>query len=58
VAKHNECDKKAELILNDAFSADDEVDISTLLCEHIRARLSCIDTHAPTCLKPNQVSIS
>jgi hypothetical protein len=30
----------------------------TLLCEHIQARLSCIDTHAPTCFKPNQVTIS
>ncbi len=56
VAKHKECDMKAELILNDAYSATDKVDFLTLLCEHIQARLSCIDTHAPTCFKPNQVT--
>ena len=57
VAKIDACETKAEVILNNAFSSNNEADIFNVLCELIRAKLICLETHVPTCLKPDKVSI-
>ena len=54
--RHFECNQKAESALNLALNSDKDFDVYATLCQVIRAKVGCINTIAPSCLKPDGVS--
>ena len=54
---HFECNQKAESTLKLALNSDKNFDVFATLCQVIQAKVGCINTIAPSCLKPDRVNI-
>ena len=53
---YTECNKKADSPVELALSSKKEFDVFAVFCQAIRSKVGCINTIAPSCLKPDGVS--
>ena len=54
---YTECNKKADSPVELALNSKKEFDVFAVFCQAIGSKVGCINTIAPSCLKPDRVNI-